>query len=76
MKSRNTNESLKAFFLYAAVSGIGTIMTTHFDGKEAVQIISEFGYRYAFGVPIGIVSGLGWMFGQDLYVSFKTKKPK
>jgi len=75
MNPRRSADSLKAFFYYAAISSFFTMITTHFEGKDWTQIMSDFGYRYAYGMSIGIISGLGWMFGQDLYF-FKIKKKK
>ena len=68
------NSSLKVFFSYLIVSSIVTILSTHFEKKTGIEIIKDFYLRYFFGIVIGINTGLGVMFGQDLYIYFKKLK--
>lgn len=74
MRVRSVNESMNSFFWYVAVYSVANMMTMHFDDKGWIQVMLEFGLRFAWGLVISLPSGIAWMFGQDLYIYFRIKR--
>jgi hypothetical protein len=73
---KNLNNSLRVFFYYMMVSSVLTMVTTHFEGKDFVDVMEDFFLRYMYGLVIGIPTGLSMMAGVDLYSYLKRKLKK